>query len=203
VYQHKLNVLRVATRGSLQTLIYAALLDGHSDAYETGSAVSLMSTDAESLSQAPEILHELWSYTLEAIFGTIMLAGQVGWLWLVPFLLILCSVKLVHEGRWTVRLIWNSLLTNQSARCKEPTDQAEGLECSHTATYRGCLFHACFYEVSQGAGTLFDDDVSDPTVETRRDPQGCSNSVDERNLYCEWCVIRCYGGAFFPTRLSN
>ncbi len=92
VYQHKLNVLRVATRGSLNTLIYAALLNGHSDAYETGSAVSLMGTDAESLSQAPGDLHELWSYALEAIVGTVMLASQVGWLCLVPLLFICCRV---------------------------------------------------------------------------------------------------------------
>jgi ATP-binding cassette, subfamily C (CFTR/MRP), member 1 len=72
------------TRGALVTLIYTRLLDVQSDAYETGAAVTLMSTDTDSISMAPQMFHDLWGHVVEVCVGTAMLYSLVGWLWLVP-----------------------------------------------------------------------------------------------------------------------
>jgi len=79
-------------RGALVNLIYSRLLNARSDAYETGAAITLMSTDTDGISLAPEMFHELWGHALEVGVGTAMLYSQVGWLWFVPLLFIFCAL---------------------------------------------------------------------------------------------------------------
>ena len=76
------------TRGALVTLIYSNLLRARTGTYDNGSAVTLMSTDCDAISGAPEMFHELWAYVLEVVIGMVMLSREVKWLWVVPLGLI-------------------------------------------------------------------------------------------------------------------
>lgn len=80
-------------RGAVVGLIYHKLLTGrrHDDGYDNGSAVTLMSTDCDSVSGAPEMFHELWAHILEVIIGMTLLSREVRWLWVVPLVLIFCE----------------------------------------------------------------------------------------------------------------
>ncbi|KAF3769045.1 putative ABC transporter [Cryphonectria parasitica EP155] len=92
LYQRALARLRVMTRGALVSLIYATLLNASSDVYDTGKAVTLMSTDVDSLDDTSEMFHELWGHMLEVLVGMTVLYGEVGWLCTVPPILIFfCS----------------------------------------------------------------------------------------------------------------
>ena len=88
VYQHRLNSLRIMTRGALVGLIHQRSLNRSSFSYDDGSAVTLMSTDVDSLDSVAEMLHETWAQFLEVISGTTLLAWQIGWTCLTPILII-------------------------------------------------------------------------------------------------------------------
>lgn len=80
-------------RGALVSLIYARLLKVSVDAHDTGSAVTLMSTDVDSLSGTAEMFHEVWGHALEVLVGMTMLSSEIRWLWLVPTGLIFSEYK--------------------------------------------------------------------------------------------------------------
>ncbi|PSR92117.1 P-loop containing nucleoside triphosphate hydrolase protein [Coniella lustricola] len=92
LYQGALARLQVQTRGALVSLIYAKLLDASTDTYDSGRAVTLMSTDVDGLSGVSQMFHELWGHVLEVLIGITMLYRLVSWLWVVPLILIFfCS----------------------------------------------------------------------------------------------------------------
>lgn len=95
VYQHRLNRVKLAIRSALAGLIHHKAMNLYTDTYnnpQVGKAVTLMSTDVDSLSSIGEMAHETWAQMLEVVIGLILLAQEVGWLWPLPIVLIfLCS----------------------------------------------------------------------------------------------------------------
>ncbi|KEQ84925.1 hypothetical protein M438DRAFT_317897 [Aureobasidium pullulans EXF-150] len=87
-YEHQLNRLNVMTRAALIGLIYEKTLNTPYTTYKDFSAVTLMSTDADSLGNVSDMFHEAWSQVLEVGVGVTLLAQQIGWFCLVPLLLI-------------------------------------------------------------------------------------------------------------------
>ncbi|KAH0298728.1 P-loop containing nucleoside triphosphate hydrolase protein, partial [Aureobasidium melanogenum] len=87
-YQHRLNCLKVMTRATLVELIYEKTLSMPAAAYNDYSAITLMSTDVDALTNVSEMFHEAWAQVLEVIVGMGLLAEQIGWLCLVPLPLI-------------------------------------------------------------------------------------------------------------------
>lgn len=79
-------------RGALVGLIHQRSLNRSSGSYDDGSAVTLMSTDVDSLDTVAEMFHESWAQFLEVIVGTTLLARQIGWTCLVPLLIIFRKV---------------------------------------------------------------------------------------------------------------
>lgn len=94
MFQHQLNGLRVMSRGALVGLIYTRVLNARSDQTDSGAAITLMSADVDSLSGALEMWIELLGHTLGVIIGTVMLSRQIGWLSLLPLILIFCQLPL-------------------------------------------------------------------------------------------------------------
>ena len=90
-YQHQLNRIRVMTRGSLISLIYHRSLHVRNASYEDGKAVTLMGTDVDNVQGVGEMFHETWAQLLEVIIGTSLLSTQIGWLWPIPLILIVCE----------------------------------------------------------------------------------------------------------------
>ncbi len=91
VYQHRLNRLKIVVRGSLVGLIYSKSLTIQSGIYDDGKAVTLMSSDADSLGTTTEMVHETWARVVEVLLGMTMLAREVGWVWPVPLIIIFCK----------------------------------------------------------------------------------------------------------------
>lgn len=56
-----------------------------------GKAVTLMSTDVDSLDSMGEMVHETWAQVLEVAIGLVLLSREVGWLWPLPIILISCK----------------------------------------------------------------------------------------------------------------
>lgn len=71
--------------------------------YDDGAAITLMSTDADSLDGIGEMVHEIWAQIVQVLIGTWLLAGQVGWIWPLPLFLICCeySIPLLRVSRCT------------------------------------------------------------------------------------------------------
>lgn len=73
-----------AIRGSLCGLIYTKTLDLSSTALDESMAVSLMSTDTESICQSAATLHELWASPIESGVAIFLLHRQLGLAALAP-----------------------------------------------------------------------------------------------------------------------
>lgn len=76
------------TRSALLGLIHDKTMSLPSAAYDNGEAVTLMSTDASDLDDVPTIFHETWAYFMDLVIGIVLLAGEVGSVWLLPLGLI-------------------------------------------------------------------------------------------------------------------
>ncbi|PWY88085.1 putative ATP-binding cassette transporter [Aspergillus sclerotioniger CBS 115572] len=90
VYQQQINRLKIMVRGALISLIHNQSLNipntGVSD------AVTLMSSDVDSVESTGEIFHETWAQLLEVIVGTVLLAARIQWFALLPLVIIFgCS----------------------------------------------------------------------------------------------------------------
>jgi ATP-binding cassette subfamily C (CFTR/MRP) protein 1 len=73
-----------SVRGSLCSLIYTKTLDLGSTALDESVAVSLMSTDTESICQSAATLHELWASPIESAVAIFLLYTQLGLAALAP-----------------------------------------------------------------------------------------------------------------------
>ncbi|TKW49435.1 Canalicular multispecific organic anion transporter 2 [Colletotrichum tanaceti] len=92
VYYHRLNQLKVMIRGAVVGLINNKSFSQQSSHHDDGKAVTLISTDAGNVGQAASMFHETWAQVIEVVLGTTMLAREVGWVCLVPYVIIFfCS----------------------------------------------------------------------------------------------------------------
>lgn len=65
-------------------------MDSSSTPRENAEAVTLMSTDADSLDGIGQMLLETCAYTIEVAVGFVLLSQEVGWIWPLPLVLIMC-----------------------------------------------------------------------------------------------------------------
>jgi hypothetical protein len=91
VYHHRLNRLSIMTKGTLVGLINNAALRQTSSSYNDGIALTLISTDTESVMRFASMFHETWAHILEVIIGMAMLARQIRWAAPVPLVIIFCE----------------------------------------------------------------------------------------------------------------
>ena len=69
-------------------LIYNRALELKSDSYDESSAITLMSTDIDRISMSIQDLHEVWARLFEVIIGTTLLARQLGWVCIMPLIVV-------------------------------------------------------------------------------------------------------------------
>jgi ATP-binding cassette, subfamily C (CFTR/MRP), member 1 len=79
------------SRGALVGLIYNRVHDVWTDSSHKGAAVTLMSTDADNLSGVIEMVIDLSGHATGVTIGLLMLFKEVGWLCMLPLLMILCK----------------------------------------------------------------------------------------------------------------
>lgn len=85
------------TRGALVGLVYNKTLLTQSNGYDLGRAVTLMNTDIDSLGMITSMAHDVWAHFFELSIGMVILCSQVGWLSLVPFVIILRKLSLSYK----------------------------------------------------------------------------------------------------------
>lgn len=78
-------------RGALLGLVHENSLLARHEPYSKGKTVAIASTDVSALEDAPRMMHESWALLVEVVIGSVLLAKQVGWLWLVPHVIIICE----------------------------------------------------------------------------------------------------------------
>ena len=88
IYRHRLNRLQLLTRGALVGLIHARSLRVESSPTHKEKALTLMSTDVDSVDSSAEMVHETWAQLGEVLVGTTLLARQIGWFALLPLFII-------------------------------------------------------------------------------------------------------------------
>ncbi|KAI5920739.1 putative ABC transporter [Camillea tinctor] len=120
VYQHRLNKLKLLTRTALVGLIHHKTMISPVTSHDgnDGKAVTLMSTDVDSLDGIGEMVHETWAQALEVTIGLVLLAREVGWLWPLPIVLIfLCSrvSRYVAKHLQSRQRAWNNATENRVA----------------------------------------------------------------------------------------
>ena len=76
-----------AFRGALVTIIYNRTLTLRSGVYDESTAITLMSTDIDRISNSLENMHETWARLIEVGLGTWLLAQQLGWVCVGPAVL--------------------------------------------------------------------------------------------------------------------
>lgn len=88
-YQRILAQITILTDMALVGVIYNDSLlvkDGESD---DAAAVALMSNDTEAASNCGDVLHEAWSQVFEFCIGMYMLANELGWVCILPPIIVI------------------------------------------------------------------------------------------------------------------
>jgi hypothetical protein len=70
------------------SLIYEKSLEFREGSFQKAAAISLMSTDVDEIAFCLEELNECWSRAIELVVGIVLLSLQVGWISVVPLLVV-------------------------------------------------------------------------------------------------------------------
>ena len=84
-------------------LIHNRCLTIEDGIFDESAAVTLMSNDAESVQYVGFIFHEIWADTLALTVGMYLLASELGWVSIVPLLVVACTV--LHPRCWCACLL--------------------------------------------------------------------------------------------------
>jgi hypothetical protein len=79
-------------KGTLVGLINHTALRQPSSTYNDDIALTLMSTDTDSVMSFGAMFHETWAHIVEVVIGMAMLAHQILWAAPVPLVIIFCKL---------------------------------------------------------------------------------------------------------------
>lgn len=99
MYKNTLNKLDILIRESLVHLVYDKTLNLSHHGSDAGRVVTLMSTDIDSASEMGRLLHASWGQAVELVIGMILLAREVGWVFPVPLVIIVCKYQMLFSRR--------------------------------------------------------------------------------------------------------
>jgi ATP-binding cassette subfamily C (CFTR/MRP) protein 1 len=83
-------------RGAAVSLIYEQALLARVGSYDKSGAVSLMSTDVDEIAFCLEELNECWACFIEVVIGITLLARQLGWVSVIPLLVVMGNMSLLR-----------------------------------------------------------------------------------------------------------
>lgn len=79
-------------RGATVSMIYNHTLDLGEGTYDNSAAVTLMSNDVDQITFCLEELNECWSRLLEVIIAVPLLTRQLGWVSVMPLVVVVCKL---------------------------------------------------------------------------------------------------------------
>ncbi|KAK2778498.1 ATP-binding cassette [Colletotrichum kahawae] len=118
-------------RGALVGLINNKSLSQHSVGFDDAKAITLMSTDAENVGQSARQFHETWAQIIEVLIGTVMLARQVGWACVVPFIMIFFCFRMskyLAQNLQSKQRNWNEATQKRLAMTTSVLSSMKGLK---------------------------------------------------------------------------
>ena len=80
------------------SLIYDKTLTLREGGVDDSAAVSLMSNDVDEIAFALEELNEVWSRTIEIAIGIPLLTLQLGWVSVVPLVVVACKFSTTRSN---------------------------------------------------------------------------------------------------------
>lgn len=89
MYDIRLHRLDVMSHMTIIGLIYDRCFTIKERTFEDAPAVTLMSNDAEQIMFTADLIHELWSQTIELCIGMYLLAMEPGWVCVIPVMVVL------------------------------------------------------------------------------------------------------------------
>ena len=101
-YKHQLYRMITMFRGAVVGLIYNRTLVLQSDVWDESSAVTLMSTDVDRIADTVGDVHETWARLIEVAIGIWLLARQLGWVCVVPIIVVLCKSRMIKLEAYLV-----------------------------------------------------------------------------------------------------
>ncbi|KUJ15876.1 putative multidrug resistance protein [Mollisia scopiformis] len=110
-FKHRLYRTITMFRGAAVGLIYNKTMKLQDGVYNESAAVTLMSTDIDRVASSMVSVHEIWAQLIEVIIGIWLLARQVGWVSVIPVvLIILCSIgtQRVSRNFGSAQRIWTA-----------------------------------------------------------------------------------------------
>ncbi|KAM7217664.1 hypothetical protein V8F06_006919 [Rhypophila decipiens] len=88
LYDARSNRLTVMSGMGIIGLIHNRCLTIKDGIFDESAAVTLMSNDADAIQYTAQLVHELWAQSLELGIGLYLLATELGWVCLMPLLLV-------------------------------------------------------------------------------------------------------------------
>lgn len=108
MYDIRLHRISVMSKMTMIGLIHNRCLTIKYGAFDDAAAVTLISTDVEEVMFSADIFHEIWAQCLELCIGLYFLARELGWVCIVPLLVVACklfssliALSLSHEPYMT------------------------------------------------------------------------------------------------------
>lgn len=92
MYDIRLHRLNVMSHMTIVGLIHNRCLTIKDGVFDDSAAVTLMNNDVDQTMFSADLFHELWSQTFELCIGMYLLATQLGWVCIVPLLIVACTL---------------------------------------------------------------------------------------------------------------
>ena len=91
-------------RGAMVGLIHSRSLLLQDGVHDDSAAITLMSTDVGIICENITRFHEIWAQVIEVTVGLGLLARQLGWVSVVPLLLVICKFGTLASRRQKIAL---------------------------------------------------------------------------------------------------
>lgn len=144
VYQHRMNRLKVMTRGAVVGLINSKSFTQQASGSD-GRAVALMSTDTDNVVQSVQMFHEAWAQVIEVALGIFMLAREVGWIFPVPLVIIFfCSrmSRYLAKNLQGKQKNWNGATQDRLSMTASMLSSMKSVKMVGFTTYAESLLHS-------------------------------------------------------------
>lgn len=146
-YYHMTYRFVTSLRGSLVTLIYAKTVDLSITALDGSAALTLMSTDTETICNAFRDTQELWAVPIEAALALWLLQREIGQAFVGPAAVALCEFQGCDQfSERDADNVFESLHGWYPNDCRNSRPSSEDLDSRNPDSSRCNLCHAWCYE---------------------------------------------------------
>ncbi|KAK1565943.1 P-loop containing nucleoside triphosphate hydrolase protein [Colletotrichum navitas] len=131
IYNHAVYQLTTSIRGGLVSLIFRKSLRLDAATASQGKAVTLMSTDIDSIASGVKDLHEIWASVLELGVAVHLLNLQIGaacFVVVIPAVLCTFITERATDGIGSARMMWNKGVEERVSTTSSMLAQIKGIK---------------------------------------------------------------------------